>query len=191
MAAVETPRNHPIPGLSLIVCALMFLIPPNGTTDGISVRGGTGDQTRMVEWAVGRFRSAGLALPSLEVNFHADPSGCAGNSGLYRGGRLDVCTDDQGSPYARKAIVHELSHAWIDSNVSAASRDEFLRIRGLETWNDSDQPWGRRGYEQAAEVITWFVGPGLTPLLTDHPDPTELDMPYRVLTGMAPPDLRP
>jgi hypothetical protein len=66
-----------------------------------------------------------------------------------------------------------------------------MRVRGVQTWNDGDQPWGLRGYEQAAEVITWYIGPGLTPLLPDHPDPAALQQAYRVLTGMAPPSTQP
>jgi hypothetical protein len=36
-------------------------------------------------------------------------------------------------------------------------------------------------------VITWFLGPGLTPLIPGHPEEAELDTGYRVLTGRFPP----
>lgn len=176
-------RHHRILGPVLIAGGLGALVPSGLTSPLISVHGGTQDQVAIVDWAIGRFDAAGLTLPPLEVNFHVDPSGCLGNSGLYDAGHLDVCTSGQSS-YARKTIVHELAHAWIDRNVPAALRSKFMRMRGTETWNDGDQPWGLRGYEQAAEVITWVVGPGLTPLLPDHPDPAAIEGAYRVLTGI-------
>lgn len=184
-------RNHRILGPVLIAGALGLLASPGLTSYMISVHGGTPGQVAMVDWAIGRFETAGLTLPPLEVSFHPAPSGCMGNSGLYDAGRLDVCTLDQEAAYARKTIVHELAHAWIEGNVPAASRARFMRLRGVQSWNDGDQPWGLRGYEQAAEVITWFIGPGLAPLLPDHPDPAALRQAYRALTGMAPPGMQP
>jgi len=189
MAAGTTLRGHRILAMAFIVPVIVIVAGVAGTAARVEVRGGTPDQMRTVEWAIDRFRVAGLTLPQLDVTYHGDPAGCAGNSGLYAVGHLDVCTGGKASSYARKTIVHELAHAWIDANVSAAGRSEFMRSRGLESWNDGGTPWGLRGSEQAAEVITWFVGPGLTPMLPDHPDPAQLAVPYQVLTGTAPPHL--
>ena len=156
---------------------------------GSTIHDGTARQRAVVGWALGRYREAGLDLPALDIYFHADPSGCGGNSGLYLAGRLDVCAGDQDTPYVRKTIVHELAHAWADRNVTAEVRAAFLQARGLPTWDDRDEPWGLRGAEQAAEVIAWAIGPGLEPLIPGHPTADELSTSYRILTGETPPHL--
>jgi hypothetical protein len=171
------------------VVVLSLLSPPTTATGRLTVVDGSARETMMIDWAVGRFRAAGLALPAVEVSFHADASGCAGNSGYYLEGRLDLCAGHQNTPYARKVIIHELSHAWINLHVSWEMRAAFLKMRGLESWGDPDQAWGLRGSEQAAEVITRFLGPGLTPLIPGHPDDEELAAAYRLLTGASPPIL--
>jgi hypothetical protein len=167
--------------------ALVLLGPPTQASPSFRFHDATSAQERIVRWAEGRFRLAGLALPPVEVYFHDDPAGCGGNSGYYIWGRLDLCAGEDDTPYVRGTIVHELSHAWLDLNVSVKTRSEFQRVRGLASWNDYRRPWGLRGCEQAAEVITWFLGPGLTPLIPGHPDEADLDAGYRVLTGRVPP----
>jgi len=145
------------------------------------------EQRAIVEWALERYERAGLELPSLDVVFHGDPSGCHGNSGFYSPGRLDVCSFDQ-RDYARKVVVHELAHAWSAVNLTAEDRERFLHLQGLDVWSSWEVPWGMRGFERAAEIITWGVGDrSMRPLLPDR-DPTHLEAAYRMLTGQAAPD---
>jgi hypothetical protein len=171
----------------VLLGALVLVGPPSQPSPSFRLHEVTPAQEQIVRWAIGRFQSAGLTLPAVEVYFHDDPVRCRGNSGYYVWGRLDLCLGEKDTPYVRATIVHELAHAWLDLNVSDETRSKFQRVRGLTTWNDDRQPWGLRGCEQAAEVIAWFLGPGLTPLIPGHPDEADLDAGYRVLTGRLPP----
>jgi hypothetical protein len=157
-----------------------------GPTEAIRLGAATPEQRAIVEWAIERYERAGLELPPLDVVFHDDPAGCRGNSGFYSPGRLDVCsTDDR--DYARKVVVHELAHAWSVANLSAEDRERFLDEQGLDRWSSWEVPWGMRGFERAAEIITWGVGDrSMRPLLPDR-DPADLEAVYRMLTGLAAP----
>jgi hypothetical protein len=160
---------------------------PESKTASIGLDGASPKQRAIVEWALGRYERAGLELPRIDIAFHADPAGCRGNSGFYSPGRLDVCsTDDR--DYARKVVVHELAHAWAAANLTADDRERFLGQQGLEEWSSWDVPWGMRGFERAAEIITWGVGDrSMRPLLPDR-DPDHLEVAYRMLTGRAAPE---
>jgi hypothetical protein len=141
----------------------------------------------LTTWVLARYRSAGLELPAVEIEFHPTAAGCRDNSGFYRASHLDMCIEDQSDEYARRVMVHELAHAWSEANLSPADRDRFLRLRGLQTWNSWNQPWGLRGFEQAAEVLTWGIGDGATRiLLPDRDDPERLASAYESLTGRPP-----
>jgi len=144
-------------------------------------------QRRLAEWAVGRFEGAGLNPPTVEIAFHADASGCGGHLGYARDGRVDVCTVLV-NEMARRDLLHEMGHIWIDQNVSQSVRERFLELRHLSTWNASAAEWHERGYEQGAEIIAWALGNRiLTPQIPDNL-PDRLDAGFEVLTGVAPPD---
>ena len=145
------------------------------------------EQVRLVRWGADRFEEAGLALPNVEIHFHADASGCEGHLGYAKDGRVDVCTILE-NEMARRTLLHEMGHIWIDQNVSRAARERFLELRHLSTWNESTADWGERGYEQGAEIVAWALG---TRILTAQiPDnrPEQLGVGFEVLTGVAPPD---
>jgi hypothetical protein len=114
-------------------------------------------QRQLAEWAVARFERAGLSPPRVEIHFHADTSGCRGHLGYAQIGRVGVCTALV-NEMARRNLLHEMGHIWIDQNVSRAERVRFLELRGLRTWNASTIDWGYRGYEQGAEIISWALG---------------------------------
>lgn len=153
--------------------------------DPLAVRG-TNAQGALVDWAMARYERAGLQLPPVQVVFHPDPAGCGGNSGFFASGHLDVCVTEL-SAYARNVVVHELAHAWCDANLTDRDREGFLHLRGLTTWNSWDQPWAYRGYEQAAEIITWGVGDrAIPPLLEEDDDPEQLLAAYETLVGSPP-----
>ena len=144
-------------------------------------------QRRLAEWAVGRFEGAGLNPPTVEIAFHADASGCGGHLGYARDGRVDVCTVLV-NEMARRDLLHEMGHIWVDQNVSQSVRERFLELRHLSTWNASAAEWHERGYEQGAEIIAWALGNRiLTPQIPDNL-PDRLDAGFEVLTGVAPPD---
>ena len=151
----------------------------------VEVTGAT-EQRAMARWAVERFEIAGLEPPEVEIAFHRGLSGCGGHLGFARQGQVDVCTTLV-DPIARRALLHEMGHVWLDQNVSAPERERFLEVRGLHAWNDSSDTWALRGYEQGAEIIAWALGERiLTPQIPDN-EPIQLARGFELLTGSAPP----
>ena len=142
----------------------------------VRVTGAT-EQRAMARWAVERFEIAGLEPPVVEIAFHRGLSGCGGHLGFARQGKVDLCTTLV-DPIARRALLHEMGHIWLDQNLSAPERQRFLEVRGVHVWNDSSDAWGLRGYEQGAEIMAWALGERiLTPQIPDN----------ELLTGSAPP----
>jgi len=151
----------------------------------VEVTGAT-EQLAMVRWAVERFEIAGLEPPVFEIAFHRGLSGCGGHLGFARQGQVDVCTTLV-DPIARRALLHEMGHIWLDQNLSDPERERFLEVRGLHAWNDSSDTWALRGYEQGAEIMAWALGERiLTPQIPDN-EPIQLARGFELLTGSAPP----
>ena len=144
------------------------------------------DQVQMVRWAANRFEFGGLPVPEVEIHFHGDLLDCRGYLGYALDGRVDLCTDLVDTP-ARRALLHEMGHIWLDQNLSDPERERFLEMRGLHAWNDSSDTWALRGYEQGAEIMAWALGERiLTPRIPDN-EPIELARGFELLTGSAPP----
>jgi hypothetical protein len=139
-------------GWSLAVRAAAVEIRP-----GVVVVSDDPAQQELARWAVARFERAGLDAPTVQIRFHADRAGCGGHLGYARDGRVDVCTVLV-NEMARRNLLHEMGHIWIDQHVSRSVRDRFLELRGLQSWNASTDPWEARGYEQGAEIIAWALG---------------------------------
>jgi hypothetical protein len=123
---------------------------------GITIIGGTPAQRAMARWAEARYSAAGLALPPLEVRFHVDRSGCHERLGYYLDGVASIC-GTHADRMARRTLVHEMAHGWIESNLSGAEGVRFLELRGLRSWNDPWVDWEERGFEQAAEIMAWAL----------------------------------
>jgi hypothetical protein len=163
-----------------IQAAHVAVIRPN-----VEVKGATRELT-MVRWAVERFEIARLEPPVVEIAFHQRLSGCGGHLGFAREGEVDVCTTLV-DPIARRALLHEMGHIWLDQNLDDAARERFLEVRGLRAWNDSSDTWALRGYEQGAEIIAWALGERiLTPRIPDN-ESIQLVRGFELLTGSAPP----
>ena len=96
----------------------------------VEVSRATQEQLELARWAVVRFEAAGLEPPAVEIEFHDDPSGCGGHMGYAMAGRVDVCTVLV-NEMARRNLLHEMGHVWIDQNVSRAVRERFLELRVL------------------------------------------------------------
>src|SRR3990170_4742951 len=58
----------------------------------VRIYGATAEQVDLGRWAVGRFESAGLEAPPVEIHFHGDAEGCGGHLGYAKAGKVDVCT---------------------------------------------------------------------------------------------------
>ena len=157
---------------------------------GIAISGGTPAQRAMGQWAEDQFTDAGIGVPSLEVRFHRERAGCDDRLGLYQDGVAHIC-GVYVNDLSRRNLLHELSHSWVESHVSASLEVRFLHLRRLETWNDHDAEWEERGTEHAAEIIGWAVGG--QPDGTGMPsipmnDPRQLAEAYELLTGQQLPD---
>ncbi len=102
--------------------------------DTIRVFGADAEHQRLVRWAFGRYEHAGLEVPSIDLHFHPDTSGCYGHLGSALGRRLDICVVIV-SEIGRDALLHEMGHAWVNENVSAEVREGLhgdARADGLE-----------------------------------------------------------
>ena len=140
-------------------------------------------QVRLVRWAAGRFEHAGLDVPTVEIHFHGSSSGCGGHLGYARIGRVDVCTVLV-NEMARRNLLHEMGHIWIDQNVSQAVRELFLGSRHLSTWNASTTDWDERGYEQGAEIMAWGLGTRILTAQIPENRPEQLRAAFELLTGV-------
>jgi len=167
-------------GWSLAVRAAAVEIRP-----GVVVVSDDPAQQELARWAVARFERAGLDAPTVQIRFHADRAGCGGHLGYARDGRVDVCTVLV-NEMARRNLLHEMGHIWIDQHVSRSVRDRFLELRGLQSWNASTDPWEARGYEQGAEIIAWALGNRiLSAQIPDH-RPVQLSAGFELLVGIEP-----
>lgn len=156
---------------------------PIAVRAGVLISGATPHQLELAKWAVRRFEAAGLHPPSVEIEFHRDPSGCAGHMGLATKGHVDICTTLVNA-MSRRVLLHELGHLWLDQNVGADVRARFLQVRGLRSWNASSDPWELRGYEQGAEIISWVIGERILSAQIPDNDPSALDAAFEILTGI-------
>lgn len=153
-------------------------IRPNVLVIGTATR----QELDLARWAVERFEIAGLEPPRVEIEFHADPSGCAGHLGFARRTQVDVCTTLLNA-MTRRALLHEMSHVWLDQNVSSWTRTTFLEVRGLASWNSAEDQWRLRGFEQAAEIISWAIGERILSAQIPDNDPVQMAEAYALLTG--------
>lgn len=129
------------------------------TAPAITIESDSAPWTEQVEWALARFSRAGLTLPSVSISVHDHKEPCGGNGGLYR--PMDVpevhlcSSSDPDSRAARLITLHELAHAWCETQLGEAERAAFLRERGLTAWTDERLPRHEWGAEHAAEVVSW------------------------------------
>jgi hypothetical protein len=183
-----------IGGLGASVLALLALtggwsLAPSGA-GGVEIRPGfvviSGDpaQQELARWAVARFERAGLDAPTVQIRFHADRAGCGGHLGYAKDGRVDVC-GVLVNEMARRNLLHEMGHIWIDQYVPDTRREQFLDLRGLSSWNSSTDPWQERGYEQAAETMAWALGDRILSAQIPDNEPAQLAAAFELLTGTS------
>jgi hypothetical protein len=145
------------------------------------------ERRELIEWAVNRYREAGLEVPPVDVYFHSESTGCRGNLGYTAGERIDLCVRLAMEPGPQRIVLHELAHAWAGAHLTDEARSAFTEMRGAPTWNDLAYPWKDRGTEQAAEIIAWGLGDGsMLPIVHGDLDPSSLARGFRMLTGAEP-----
>jgi len=174
--------------LALLALTEGWSLAPSGAA-GVEIRPGvvvvSDDmaQQELARWAVARFERAGLDTPTVQIRFHADRSGCGGHLGYARDGRVEVCTVLV-NEMARRNLLHEMGHVWIDQHVSRSVRNGFLERRGLQYWNVASDPWEDRGYEQGAEIMAWALGTRILTAQIPGNDPAQLEAGFELLTGI-------
>jgi len=143
-------------------------------------------------WAVSLFEQAELTLPPLRFVHHGDDrSRCGGYYGVHEAATqqsvIGICTTEPGN-FTDALILHELSHAWLEHNLSDARQEEFQALRGYEHWrNHAAAEWHENGCEQAAEIMVWGLIDRPVGIVTIHDHGCDaLDAGYRTLTGTAP-----
>jgi hypothetical protein len=149
------------------------------------------DWTAQVAWGLERFRLAGLALPEVRVTVHDDVAPCGGNAGLYRPRdpvEVHLCSRSApGSRAARLLVLHELAHAWAESQLSGADRAALLASRDLAAWTDDRLPPHEWGAEHAAEIVSWGLMDEPVPIVRIYDaEPEALARGYDLLVGGAP-----
>ena len=155
--------------------------------EGIWIYGGTLEGERLVNWAVSRYRAAGLRLPSIDVYWHRDPTGCRGGQGYYDNGRVDLCAGVLINLESQYIVLHELAHAWCDAHLTQRQRVAFDADRGIPTWNSSNYAWTDRGFEQSAEILAWGLGDGiLTPAIPGDSRIATYVAEFEFLAGVPP-----
>jgi hypothetical protein len=179
-----------LPALGLLIAAMLgtWWLSSSGAAASVAIRpeievsGATVEQLAMARWAVGRFEIAGLEPPDVEIAFHGDRADCGGHLGLAGLGKVDLC-DTLVNAMARRALLHEMSHIWLDQFVDVETRARFLDVRELTSWNSSEDPWELRGYEHGAEIMAWALGERiLTPSIPNN-EPEKVEASFRLLTG--------
>lgn len=141
----------------------------------IEVCHGTDDMEAGIRWAMDRFAKMGLSAPPVtSVAFDPYAPSCDDSLALstFTGATTDVLVcgdaeslcDEDGclvDSFSRRILLHEFAHAWLNAYVDEATEGGFVALMGLSTWDDTGEPWARRGIEWAAETLAWG--------LHDHP----------------------
>ena len=94
---------------------------------------------------------------------------------------MDVCTTLLNA-MTRRTLLHEMSHVWLDQHTNVSTRSSFLNLRGLASWNSRRDPWRFRGFEQAAEILSWGLGERILSAQIPDNDPGQLAGIYELLT---------
>jgi hypothetical protein len=163
----------------------------HSTTQAITIDASSPEWTRRIEWGLARFREAGLPLPAMVITVHDDDVPCDGNSGLYLPNEpveIHLCTPGSAdSRPARLTTLHELAHAWAESELSVAERAAFLELRGLDVWYDPRVPRHQRGAEHAAEVVSWGLMDEMIPIIRIYDaEPAQLAEAFSLLVHRPP-----
>ena len=88
---------------------------------------------------------------------------------------------------ARLTTLHELAHAWAESQLTTDERAAFLELRGLDVWDDAGIPRHERGMEHAAEVVSWGLMDEPIPIIRIYDaEPADLSIAFDVLVGRPP-----
>jgi len=145
----------------IVPMQLLPELPDTDIIDGVRV---VAADTAPIDAAVQAFEDAGWPLTNLEVRVGGE-DGCGGHAGVHSVSKghdvVEICTD---APFV---LLHELGHVWSALYMDDERRQEWLQLRGLDSWSDAD--YYERGTEQAADIIafglldTWHTPTSIAP----------------------------
>jgi hypothetical protein len=167
----------------------------------ILVYNGSDSQTALVEWALGRYATAGLPVPAPRSVAFPPSVNCVLHAGLAidtgAGVDIQLCFDEAetcsggecaATTDAQSTLLHELGHVWTVQYLDDATRAAFLEVRELEAWSAPGVSRDELGTEHAAEILAWALLESDTwPARLPDNDCEDLAAGYRILTGMDPP----
>lgn len=169
---------------TLAITSIMSSIGAAGqhsTPPPLAIENANATQVAAIDAAAQRFADANLKLPDLTVRFGDDSADCYGHPGIFNAATtpwtITICSDLAFVP------THELAHAWLDANLHAETRQQYLNLRDKANWDDKHAEWSDRGVEDAAFVIqqNLMITPRL-PLSEEWQ--SRLDA-YELLTGQT------
>lgn len=180
--------------LASLSAAVAGAVETVGTTTAaaeITIDSASADWTRRVQWGLARFRAAGLALPPIAISVHVDKAECDGNTGLFEPRdpvEVHLCSSSAvESRTARLITLHELAHAWAETQLTEEARASFLRLRGLDAWVAEGIPRHEWGAEHSAEVVSWGLMDEMIPIVRIYDASTpELAVAFDLLVGESP-----
>jgi hypothetical protein len=153
----------------------------------------TGDERRLVDWALGRFAEGGLSLPE-RIEFVFDPTGeeCHGHRGTCHPSngiaKAKVCLPMPEEAHKRAIVLlHELAHLWDWVQGDGLGWPDRSEIVGGSLDGDNGD-WDDRSIERVAHVITWGLYDGAVHPYTLGLSDREMCDRYEALTGSPPPE---
>jgi hypothetical protein len=185
-------RRTLVPVLRLVIVATLVVGPAaSAGVVGPTIEGFGSEQRAVLDWALGQFSEAGLALPPVDIVRASTRTVCNGANGLYDGtgtrATIHICTAET-DPFLETLFLHELAHAWDGHTLSEEERARFLELRGLSRWwDDGSARWHELGAEHAAAILVWGLidRPLRVSLIPNH-SCDELRAGYVALTGRPP-----
>jgi len=169
-----------------LVSLLSGEITMTTTASEVVVSADTSEQRALAEWAVERYETAGLVLPSLNIEFVGpDQIACGGvpaRTYFEETPTVKMCWNNE------FMLLHELAHVWVEQNVPPTDRDSFTAMRDdVRGWAGTEVPWSERASEHAANIIAW--GLQEKPYLISRTYPNDKDSlleAFEFLTGSEP-----
>ena len=179
------PENHSVAAAPRTISFSQSPVISERPQRPLMVIGGTTEDHNRLEEATGLFKTEGLHLPALIVEFSDTTDACLGNAGIYlAASRHEALSTDMIAICGRIRLdlVHELAHAWEHHNVTDDTRQAFLDRWGLESWRDRNVDWHERGIEKAANTVAFGL---VVDWATDDANILRFVCGYELLTGQG------
>lgn len=182
--------------MAVLVLALLSGLGGSGD-ENVTLVNATPALQRHVQAALTAFADHGLPLPEVaEVRFDPHHPFCERHGGRYSAPESSVLlcydadtmiigTDERMHRAERRLLLHELAHAWTETNTTTDQQEEFMRLHGVHRWNDGHDRWHQRGTEIAAETFVWVLSDAdVVPRSIASVDPDLLRQGFAILTGL-------